>query len=55
VLRTAEPLTHEPSSFVADIAVEELKIYKSPGIDHIPAEMIQAAGSTQTYQFVWSK
>jgi hypothetical protein len=37
-----EPLIPEPISSVVEIAVEKLKRYKSPGIDQIPAELIQA-------------
>jgi hypothetical protein len=38
---TAEPLSLDPSSFEFEIAVE-----KEPGIDQIPAELIQAGGNT---------
>jgi hypothetical protein len=41
-IHTAEPLVPEPSSTEVEIAVEKLKRYKSPGIDQIPAELIQA-------------
>jgi hypothetical protein len=41
---TAEPLVPEPSSSEVDIAIEKLKRCKSPGIDQIPAERIQAGG-----------
>jgi hypothetical protein len=43
---TAEPLVPEPSSLEVEIAVGKLKRYKSPGIDQIPAELIQAGGNT---------
>jgi hypothetical protein len=42
---TAEPLLHETSSFVVKIATAELKWYKSPGIDQIPAELTQPGGN----------
>jgi hypothetical protein len=45
-IHTAEPLVPEPSSSEAAIAVEKFKKYKSPGIDQIPAELIQAVGNT---------
>jgi hypothetical protein len=45
-IHTAEPLVPEPSSFEVEIATEKLKRYKSPGIDQIPAELIQAGGNT---------
>jgi hypothetical protein len=37
-----EPLVPEPKAFVAEIATEKLETYTSPGIDQIPAELIQA-------------
>jgi hypothetical protein len=45
-IHTAEPLVPEPSSSEVEIAIEKLKRYKSPGIDQIPAELIQAGGNT---------
>jgi hypothetical protein len=45
-IHTAEPIVPEPSSFDVEIATEKLKRYKSPGIDQIPAELIQAGGNT---------
>jgi hypothetical protein len=33
---TAEPLVPEPSAFEVELAIEELKSHKSPGIDHTP-------------------
>jgi hypothetical protein len=41
---TAEPLVPVPSSSEVEIAIEKLKMYKSPGTDQIPAELIQAGG-----------
>jgi hypothetical protein len=41
-IHTAEPLVPEPGSSEVEIAIEKLKRYKSPGIDQIPAELIQA-------------
>jgi hypothetical protein len=43
---TAEPLVPESSSFEVEIAVGKLKRYKSPGIDQIAEDLIQAGGST---------
>jgi hypothetical protein len=40
------PLVPESSSFEIEIAIEKLKRYKSPGIDQIPAELIQAVENT---------
>jgi hypothetical protein len=45
-IHRAEPLVADPSSFKVDITIEKLKRYKSPGIDQIPAELIQAGGNT---------
>jgi hypothetical protein len=60
-IHTAEPLVPEPSSSEAEIATEELKRYKSPGIDQIPAELIQTGGNTLRSEIhklincVWNK
>jgi hypothetical protein len=43
-MQTAEPLIYAPSSYVDEISIEKLKD-KSPGIDQIPAELIQAGGN----------
>jgi hypothetical protein len=46
-MHTAELLVPEPSSFeVVEIAIEKPKGYNSPGIDQIPAELMQARGNT---------
>jgi hypothetical protein len=45
-MQTAEPLVPEPRSLEEKIAIQELKGYKSPGIDEIPAELIQAGSNT---------
>jgi hypothetical protein len=60
-IHTAEPLVPEPSSPEVEIAIEKLKMYKSPGIDQIPAELIQAGGNTLRSEIhklincVWNK
>jgi hypothetical protein len=41
---TAESLVPDPSPFEVEIAIENFKRYKSPGINGIPAELIQAGG-----------
>jgi hypothetical protein len=41
-MHTAEPLVPEPNPFEIEIAIEKLERYKPPGIDQIPAELIQA-------------
>jgi hypothetical protein len=37
-----DPIGPEPFSFVFEMAIEKVKGSKSPGIDHIPAEMFKA-------------
>jgi hypothetical protein len=43
-IHTAEPLVPGPSHLEIDISIAKLKNYKSPGSDHIPAELYQAGG-----------
>jgi hypothetical protein len=45
-MHTAEPFVPEHSASDAEVAVGKLKRYKSPGVDQIPAELIQAGGET---------
>jgi hypothetical protein len=45
-IHTAELLVPEPSVSEIELANEKLKSHKSPGIDHIPAELIKAGGRT---------
>jgi len=44
-MHTAEPILLEPSTFEAGITIENLKRYKSPGIDQIPTELIQGGSN----------
>jgi len=44
---TAEPIVSEPSTSKLDIATEKLKMHKSPGINQILPQLIQAGGNTQ--------
>ena len=39
-IHTAKPLVPEPSASEVELAIEKLKSHKSPGIDQIPAELI---------------
>jgi hypothetical protein len=41
---TVEPFVPEPSA--SEVEIGKLKRYKSPGVDQIPAELIQAGGET---------
>jgi hypothetical protein len=43
-VHTAEPLVPQPSAFEVEMAIEKLKIHKSPGIDQSPAKLIKAGG-----------
>jgi hypothetical protein len=45
-MHTAKPLVPKSSYFNVEITTEKLKRYKSPGIDKILAQMIQAGGNT---------
>jgi hypothetical protein len=44
-LHTDEILVPQPSCLEAKIAIEKLKIYNSPQIDQISAELVQAGGN----------
>jgi hypothetical protein len=48
-LHTAELLVPDPSPFEVVIAIAKLKRYKSPGIDQLLAQLIQARG-----EILWS-
>jgi hypothetical protein len=45
-MHTAEPFVSQPSASEVEVAVGKLKRYKSPGVDQVPAEQIQAGGET---------
>jgi hypothetical protein len=45
-MHTAQPFVLEPSASEAEAAIGKLKSYRSPGVDQIPAELIQAGGET---------
>ena len=45
-MHTAEPLVTVPSASEVEVAIEELKRHKSPGIDQTPAELITAGCKT---------
>jgi hypothetical protein len=51
-MHTAEPFVPEPSFSEAEIAIGKLKRYKSPGVDQIPAELIQAGGEHCVRRFI---
>jgi hypothetical protein len=60
-VHTAEPFVLEPSASEVEVAVGKLKRYKSPGVDQIPAELIQAGGETlhseilKLIKLIWKK
>jgi hypothetical protein len=60
-MHTAEPFVPEPSSPEVEVAIGKLKRYKSPGVDQIPAELIQVGGRTlrseihKLIKLIWNK
>jgi hypothetical protein len=60
-IHTAELLVPDPSPFEVEIASGKLKMYKSPGSEQIPAELIKKRGEILRCQkrnlinYVWSK
>jgi hypothetical protein len=45
-IHTAEVFVPEPSASEDEVAIGKLKRYRSPGVDQIPSELIQAGGET---------
>jgi hypothetical protein len=45
-MNTTKPSVPKPSCFEREIAIWKQKRYKSPDVDQIPAEQIQAGGNT---------
>jgi hypothetical protein len=51
----------EPSAFEVEMAIEKLKRHRSPGTDHIPAELIKAGSRIIRYEIhkliisIWNK
>jgi hypothetical protein len=58
---TAEPLVPGPRLVEVEIAIEELRSYKSPGTDQIPSELIKAGSETLYSEmhrlicYIWDK
>jgi hypothetical protein len=49
-IHTAKPLVPGPSAFEDEMAIDKLKLHKSPGIYRIPTERIKAGGRTIHYR-----
>jgi hypothetical protein len=45
-MHAAQPFVPQPSASEVEVATGKLKMYKSPGVDQILAELIQAGGGT---------
>jgi hypothetical protein len=60
-MHTAEPFVPQPSASEVEVAIGKLKRYKSPGVDQIPAELIQAGWKTlrleihKHIKLIWKK
>jgi len=60
-IHTTEPLVPELSDFEFELAIEKLKSHKSPDIDQISTEFVQAGGRTICYEIhkliisIWNK
>jgi hypothetical protein len=60
-IHTAEPFVPEPSASEVEVAIGKLKSYKSPSVDRIPAELLQAGGENlhseirKLIKLIWRK
>jgi hypothetical protein len=57
-MHTEKPFLTEPSASEVEVAIGELKRYKSPGVDHILAELIQEGGEilrSEIHKLIWKK
>jgi hypothetical protein len=60
-MHTAEPFMPDPSASEVQVTIRKLKSYKSPGVDQIPAEVIQAGVETlpseihKLIKLIWKK
>jgi hypothetical protein len=60
-MHTVEPFVLEPSASEIEVAIGKLIRYKSPGVDQIAAELIQARGEKlcseihELIHLIWNK
>jgi hypothetical protein len=60
-MHTAQTFVIQPSASDVEVAIGKLKRYKSPGVDQIPAELIQAGGEKlrseirKLIKLIWNK
>jgi hypothetical protein len=60
-MHTAEPLVPQHSVSEVEVAIGKHKMYKSPSVDQIPAELIQAGEETlhldihKLIKLIWNK
>jgi hypothetical protein len=60
-MQQAKPFTLEPSASEVEVAIGKLKRYKSPGVDQMPAELIQVGRETlhseipKPIKLIWNK
>jgi hypothetical protein len=60
-MHTAEPFVPEPSASEFEVAIGKLERYKSPDVDQMPVELIQAGGETlrseihKLIKLIWNK
>jgi hypothetical protein len=60
-IHTTKPFVPEPSATEVQFAIGKLKRYRSPGVDQILAELIQAGGETlclevhKLIKLIWNK
>jgi hypothetical protein len=60
-IHIVEPFVPEANAAEVEVSVGKLKRYRSPRMDHIPAELIQAGGEAlhseihNLIKFIWNK